>query len=381
MIYINCYKFVYIYRSGIHDIETMNAVREALNEVDPSIIIYGEGWTAGDSTLLDYEKALKTNTSKLNGIAAFSDDIRDTLKGNVFDELDNGFVSGKEGLENDVRYSVVGATSHEQVDYDSYKMSDGAWSPSPSQTINYVSCHDNYTLWDKLAVSNAEDTVEDRVKMNKLASAIVFTSQGIPFIQAGEENLRSKPLEDGTYSSNSYNLPDEVNSIKWDDLKENQDVYNYYKGLIAFRKAHGGLRMSTTEEVQNNLTFVDGLDANVVAYTIDNSPNGEISESLYVVYNANKESVKVTLPEGNWNVYVNGEKAGTESIDTVSGEIEVSGISAMVLAKGTTSSAQTSASSIISSANIVIMMMIVVVLFLAVAITVVVVRKHKNSKK
>ena len=139
--------------------------------------------------------------------------------------------------------------------------------------------------------------------------------------------------------------------------------------------------MSTTEEVQNNLTFVDGLDANVVAYTIGNSPNGEISESLYVVYNANKESVKVTLPEGNWNVYVNGEKAGTESIDTVSGEIEVSGISAMVLAKGTTSSAQTSASSIISSANIVIIMMIVVVLFLAVAITVVVVRKHKTSKK
>ena len=136
----------------------MNAVREALNEVDPSIIIYGEGWTAGDSTLLDYEKALKTNTSKLNGIAAFSDDIRDTLKGNVFDELDNGFVSGKEGLENDVRYSVVGATSHEQVDYDSYKMSDGAWSPSPSQTINYVSCHDNYTLWDKLA-DQSEDSM------------------------------------------------------------------------------------------------------------------------------------------------------------------------------------------------------------------------------
>ena len=170
--------------------------------------------------------------------------------------------------------------------------------------------------------------------MNNLASAIVFTSQGIPFIQAGEEMLRSKPLEDGTYSSNSYNLSDKVNSLKWDDLSKYQEVYNYYKGLIAFRKAHGAFRMTSTEEVQNNLKFVDGLDANVVAYTIDNSPNGETAESVFVVYNANKEAVSVTLPEGNWDVYVNGEKAGTEVLDTVSGKVEVSGISAMVLTKG-----------------------------------------------
>ena len=319
---------------GIHDIETMNAIREALDEVDPSIIIYGEGWTSGDSTLDSTQRALKANTKNLTNIAAFSDDIRDALKGNVFDALDKGFVSGKEGMENDIKYSVVGSTENEQVDYDAYEKSNGAWSPSPSQTINYVSCHDNYTLWDKLATSNPEDSVEDRIKMNNLASAIVFTSQGIPFIQAGEEMLRSKPLEDGTYSSNSYNLSDKVNSLKWDDLSKYQEVYNYYKGLIAFRKSHGAFRMTSTEEVQNNLKFVDGLDANVVAYTIDNSPNGETAESVFVVYNANKEAVSVTLPEGNWDVYVNGEKAGTEVLDTVSGKVEVSGISAMVLTKG-----------------------------------------------
>lgn len=320
---------------GIHDIETMNAIRQALNEIDPSIIIYGEGWTSGDSPLEETKRALKSNTSLLNGIAAFSDDIRDTLKGNVFDALDKGFVSGKEGMENDIKYSVVGATENEQVDYKAYEKANGAWSPSPSQTINYVSCHDNYTLWDKLATSNPEDSVEDRIKMNQLASAIVFTSQGIPFIQAGEEMLRSKPLEDGTFSSNSYNLSDEVNALKWDDLTKYQDVYNYYKGLIAFRKAHGALRMSTTEEVQKNLSFIDVPDSNVVAYTIDNSPNGETAQSLLVVYNANKESVSVPLPEGDWDIYVNGETAGTEVIDTVSGTVNVNGISAMVLTKGT----------------------------------------------
>lgn len=372
---------------GIHDIETMNAIREALNEIDPSIIIYGEGWTSGDSTLPESERALKSNTSKLNDIAVFSDDIRDAIKGNVFDSLDKGFVSGKEGLENDIKYSVVGATLNDQVDYDTYEKSSGAWSPSPSQTINYVSCHDNYTLWDKLATSNPDDSVEDRIKMNNLASAIVFTSQGIPFIQAGEEILRSKPLEDGTFSSNSYNLSDQVNSLKWDDLTENQDVYEYYKGLIAFRKAHGALRMTNTEEVQNNLTFIDGLDANVVAYSIENSPNGETAESLYVVYNANQESVQVTLPDGNWDVYVNGEKAGTDIIDTVSGSVEVSGISAMVLAKGTAStddsSTQTNASadtnSQTSSIISTVVIIVAVLLILAVFVVLVVINRKKSK--
>lgn len=366
---------------GIHDNETMNAIREALDEIDPSIITYGEGWTSGDSTLDSTQRALKANTSKLNAIAAFSDDIRDALKGNVFDALDKGFVSGKEGMENDIMYSVVGCTENEQVDYDAYEKSNGAWSPNPAQTINYVSCHDNYTLWDKLATSNPDDSVEDRIKMNNLASAIVFTSQGIPFIQAGEEMLRSKPLEDGTLSSNSYNLSDEVNSLKWNDLTKYQDVYNYYKGLIAFRKAHGALRMTTTEEVQNNLTFIDGLDANVVAYTIDNSPNGETAESLFVVYNANKENVTVTLPEGNWDVYVNGEKAGTEVLDTVSGKVEVSGISAMVLTKGNKAVSNGNASSVTgNTGNVTPIVAAVCVVLLIVVVAAYIISSKKKNK-
>ncbi|MBQ4530673.1 MAG: type I pullulanase [Lachnospiraceae bacterium] len=318
---------------GIHDIETMNAVRTALDEVDPSIIIYGEGWTSGDSTLPESERALKKSTYKMEGIAAFSDDIRDGIKGNVFDSLDKGFVSGAENLAEAIKYSVVGATENAQVDYEAYEKTNGWWAGSPEQTINYVSCHDNLTLWDKLAISNENDSEEDRIKMNKLASAIVFTSQGIPFIQAGEEMLRSKEMEDGTFSENSYNLPDSVNSIKWENKGNTIDVYNYYKGLIALRKAHPAFRMTTTQEVQDNLTFLETKDEKTVAYTINNSPNGENAESIFVAYNANTEEVVLELPEGKWNVYVNGEKSGTEIIDTVSETITVSPISAVVLMK------------------------------------------------
>ena len=319
---------------GIHDIETMNAVRAALNKVDPSIIIYGEGWTSGDSPLPETQRALKKNTALLEGIAAFSDDIRDGIKGNVFDALDKGFVNGGENMAEAIKYSVVGATENSQIDYDSYEKSNRWWAGAPTQTINYVSCHDNLTIWDKLAISNAEDSEEDRIKMNKLSTVIVFTSQGIPFIHAGEEMLRSKELEDGTFSENSYNLPDSVNSLKWEKKASTTDVYDYYKGMIALRKAHPGFRMTTTEEVQNAITFAETGDDSMVAYTISGSPNGEKAENIFVVYNAGKEEKTIELPEGQWDVYVNGEKAGTEVISTVEGTINVSPISALVLMQG-----------------------------------------------
>lgn len=319
---------------GIHDIETMNAIREALDKIDPSILIYGEGWTGGESVLPENERAVKANTKELKGIAAFSDDIRDGIKGNVFDALDTGFVNGKSGLEEDIKFSVVGATENKQVNYEKVTKSETYWSGSPEQCINYVSCHDNLTLWDKLSTSNASDSVEDRIKMNKLASAIVFTSQGIPFLQAGEEFLRSKPAANGEgFDENSYSSPDSTNSLKWDTLDENKEVYEYYKGLIAFRRSHNGLRMTTTKEVQDNLKFLDGLKENVVGYTISNQPNGEIADTLLVYYNGNKEDTSVELPKGKWNVYINGEKAGTTVLEEVEKTATVKGVSAMVLVK------------------------------------------------
>jgi pullulanase len=319
---------------GIHDIETMNAVRKALNEVDPAIIIYGEGWTAGSSPLPDDQKALKANVPSLDtGIGAFSDDIRDGLKGSVFDSMDQGFVNGKAGMEEIIKFGVVASTENSQIDYNLVNYSDTWWAKEPAQTITYASAHDNNTLWDKLAISNEADSEEDRIKMNLLSGAIVLTSQGIPFFQAGEEFLRSKPSEDGaSFVENSYNSPDSVNSLKWDTLTKNKEVFNYYKGLIAFRKAHSALRMTTTADIQENLKFLEGLEPNVVGYTIENSPNSEAAKSLCVIYNANKGASTVTIPEGDWNVYVKGQQAGTKILETVNGgTVTVDSISTMVL--------------------------------------------------
>ena len=195
---------------GVHDLDTMKAVREALDQVDPSIMVYGEGWTGGESALPEAQQATKNHIYQLDRVGAFSDDIRDGIKGSVFDSLDKGFVSGKEGMEESIKFGVVAATPHPQVMISKNDKKSTNWSGQPGQSINYISCHDNLTFWDKLAISNADDSEADRVKMNKLGSAIILTSQGVSFMQAGEEMLRSKPNEksEGGFDENSYCSPD-----------------------------------------------------------------------------------------------------------------------------------------------------------------------------
>lgn len=321
---------------ALHDIETMNEVRKALDTVDPTILIYGEGWKGGDSTLPETEQALKAHISRMEGIAAFSDDLRDGIKGSVFDAGERGYVSGAAGLEETIKFGVVAATNHPQVDYGMVNYSDAPWAKSPDQCVNYASAHDNLALWDKLASSNPEDTETDRVRMNKLSAAIVLTSQGIPFFQAGEEMLRSKTGEDGSFVDNSYQSSDFVNRIQWDNKTVYEEVFNYYRGLIAFRKKHPSLRMTGTKDIAANLVFEDHAPAGVVAYRITGKPNGETADGIYVIHNANKEAVAMTLPAGDWKVYVNGEKAGTEAIAAIKGgskgaEVSVAPISTLVL--------------------------------------------------
>ena len=321
---------------GVHDLDTMKAVREALDQVDPSIMVYGEGWTGGESALPEAQQATKNHTYQLDRVGAFSDDIRDGIKGNVFDSLDKGFVSGKEGMEESIKFSVVAATPHPQVMISKNDKKSTNWSGQPGQSINYISCHDNLTFWDKLAISNADDSEAARVKMNKLGGAIILTSQGVSFMQAGEEMLRSKPNEksESGFDENSYCSPDATNSIKWDNKGNVIDTYEYYKGLIAFRKAHSALRMTTATDIQNTLTFMSGLDANVVAYTIKGEEQGETAQNIAVIYNGNPDAVTVNLPAGAWDICVNGEKAGCESLGTAEGSVTVEGISAMVLVQG-----------------------------------------------
>ena len=321
---------------AVHDIETMNAVRAALDEIDPSIMVYGEGWTGGDCAISSSQQALKANIAKIERVGAFSDDIRDAIKGNVFDALDKGFVNGSDGMEESIKFGVVAATPHPQVILSKNEKGTKSWAGQPGQSINYISCHDNLTFWDKLAISNADDSEETRIKMNRLGSAIILTSQGVPFFQAGEEMLRSKPSDKSEtgFDENSYCSPDATNSLKWDNKFNVIETYEYYKGLIAFRKAHGALRMTTTSDIQNSITFMSGLDANVVGYTITGKPNNETAEKIIVIYNANDTAVDVKLPAGAWDICINGEKAGTESIGMAEGTVSVEAISAMVLVQG-----------------------------------------------
>ncbi len=320
---------------GCIDQETMLAVRAALDEIDPNIILLGEGWTGGTSGLIANEQTNKRVMYKVPGVAAFSDDIRDAIKGSVFDSFDNGFISGKAGQELGIKYGVVAAVQHSGINYSAYEKTTGAWAGDPGQCITYSSCHDNLTLWDKIYYSAPNATEEEKISMNKLSAVITYTAQGVPFMLSGEEILRSKPIEGqkGEYSHNSYNLNDYTNSIKWDSLDDAKvaDMHEYYKGLIDFRQEHPALRMTTAEELEANLSFMEVEQKNVVAYTIANSPNEEKAKNIMVIYNANEEPVDITLPEGKWNIYINGEKAGTEVLGTAEGTVTVDGISAFVL--------------------------------------------------
>lgn len=358
---------------ALHDIETMNEVRKALDAIDPSILIYGEGWKGGESTLPEEEQALKTNVSQMEGIAVFSDDLRDGIKGSVFDAKDKGFVSGAIGLEETIKFGVVAATNHPQVNYKMVNYSDAPWAKSPNQCINYASAHDNLTLWDKLASSNLEDSEEDRMKMNKLSASIILTSQGIPFFQAGEEILRTKTEEDSSFVENSYQSSDFVNRIQWDNKTDYEEIFNYYKGLIAFRKKHPSLRLSDTKDIAANLVFEENAPTGVVAYSITGKPNGETADGIYVIHNANKEAVKMRIPTGVWNVYVNGEQAGIEAIDTIKGdskgtEVSVDPISTLVLVQEQG-----------SSLNIGVLIAAGVILGILFGIGILIFRKHKKK--
>lgn len=319
---------------GVHDIQTMNELRQALNEIDPSILIYGEGWTGGLSTLPDWKRALKINIKNMNpGIAAFNDSIRDAIKGSVFNYSERGYINGRGGLEESIKFAVAASTWHQGVDYGRVLYSSNyPWAAEPTQTVNYTSAHDNLALWDKLALSNPEDSREKRIRMNLLAAAIIFTCQGIPFFQSGGEFLRSKPLnEEGTiFEHNSYRSPDSINSLKWDNATINKEVVNYYRGLIAFRKAHSGLRMAKAEELRANLKFFDWTQPNVVSFLITNDTEGEIC----VIYNANSDARTVPIPMGHWKIYVRGKQAGTKVLGiTPGGEVVIEAISMMILVK------------------------------------------------
>lgn len=294
---------------AVHDVDTMNRLREELDKIDKSIFVYGEGWMGGPS-VLPYEKACyKQNAAKIPQIALFNDDIRDVIKGSVMDSKVAGFVNGQlnadedkvDVLMNRMRFSVTGACAHDQIKISDVVEKDlpRAWAVSPMQSINYVSAHDNWALWDKLMMTIGDASIDRVKRANKLAAAIYFTAQGIPFFQAGEEIGRSKPLLEGGYDENSYKSPDSVNQINWNLIHENGDLLKCYKELIALRKKYGAFRLTTAQEIKECITFTEDTDKLVMAYEIVKG-----DEHMYVVINGKEDAVELPLPKAKcgWNI-------------------------------------------------------------------------------
>lgn len=318
---------------AIHDTETMNRVAKELKEINPSIFVYGEGWTAGDSPLQPERRALKENVSKMKGIAVFSDDIRDAVKGHYSNEEDPGFATGKPGNEETVKIGIVAATAHPQVDYSKGNNSKFPYAESPEMIVNYVSCHDDLCLTDKLKKSMPDATEAQRLAAAKLAQTIVMTSQGTPFIFAGEEVFRDKK---GVH--NSYKSPDSINAIDWNNKTKYKDQYEYYKGLIALRKAHPAFRMTTAKDIAKNLKF-DKIDSkktpNLISYSLLNNANGDEWKEIKVVFNGAPTAQTVKIPKGNWQVVArDGKIDPVNALETIAGgAVEVAPFSALILHK------------------------------------------------
>tara|TARA_R110000868_G_scaffold4211_16_gene26813 strand:+ start:2720 stop:4684 length:1965 start_codon:yes stop_codon:yes gene_type:complete len=309
---------------GIHDIETMNLISEKLKTINPHIIIYGEGWTAGDSPLPIKQRALKKSMQEIPLISAFSDDIRDGIKGSVFENTSTGFVSGAKNKEESIKFGIVGAIQHPQINYKKVNYSDAPWSKEPWQAISYVSCHDNHTLFDKLTVSRRDASKKEIIAMDKLANGIVLTSQGVAFIHAGAEMLRTKKEE-----HNSYNLPDSINQINWNWKNDHIEVVNYYKNLIALRKSHPAFRMTSTADVSTHLKFKKSKKG-VVGYNITNYANGDAWKNIMVIYNAKAKAIKYRL-KGKWKVAVLADVFDLKGMTTIKKKVKIPAISMAIL--------------------------------------------------
>ena len=324
---------------GLIDIDTINQVMAEVHAINPNIIFYGEGWEMCDWTTKEgyvNRMTIQPNDTKVNSdgnvFAFFNDTIRNVIHGGVFTATDKGFTSGN--MNGSTKMTVsAGYTAN------SIWGSNGGTVDTPLQTINYASCHDNYTLFDNLTIDvmdatgcTAEEAAEQAAAMNNLGAAYYITAQGVPFIHAGEEMLRSKPdaQQENGFNHNSYNAGDEINSFKWGNLSDElvSTTVDYYTGLIAFRKAHPALRLTAKADITAAVTELETENMNVVAMM--NNGAG-LEDAIISIFNADSVSNTVTLPEGKWSVCVNKTKAGTESLAVVEGTVEVEPTSAMIL--------------------------------------------------
>lgn len=313
---------------GIHDIETMNRLREELTKIAPTLLIYGEGWLAADSPLPPEKRAVRDNVGQMEGIAVFCDDFRDGVRGSTFDEHDAGYASGNiDGHYEPVKFGVVGATEHPQVDYNGLLYSSKPYAAAPSQAVNFVASHDGYALVDKLKLSvQGEHAADELAPIDKLVHTILLTSQGVPFLRGGEEIMQDKQGE-----PNSFRSPDPVNRIDWALKAKNRDVFDYIRGLIALRKAHPAFRIPTVEGLRQWLRFLDTGDSGVIAYTLGEYANGDEWKEILVAYNGNRHPAEFQVPEADWIVVCrDGQLRPDEGEHLPGGVVQTASSSALI---------------------------------------------------
>ncbi len=291
-------------------VETMQKIVENLRKLNPAVLLYGEPWTGGGSALPD-EQLLTKGRQRGLGVGVFNDTLRDALDGTVFNASAQGFATGAGGLVDVIKRCVLGSIDD--------------FAAAPTETINYVTSHDNYTLWDKIALSNAQDSEDDRIKMDQLAQAVVLTAQGIPFIQGGEEFLRTKGG-----NNNSYNAGDAVNMFDWQRKAQYREVFEYYADLIQLRRKHPAFRLPTADAIRQHLSFLDS-PSNTVAFELHEHANGDSWQSIIVIYNPNRSDVDFALPTGEWTIVGTQGRVGEEPLGKVTGSVSVPAIACMIL--------------------------------------------------
>lgn len=314
---------------GIHDIETMNIIRKELSAIDPNIFIYGEGWTAGTCAYPTEKLALKAHIKQMPDIAAFSDELRDALRGPFSDNKQAAFLGGVPGFEESIKAGIAGMIAHPQIDYTKVNYTKEPWANQPTQMISYVSCHDDMCLTDRLKASipETEYDLDELIRLDELAQTAIFTSQGIPFMLSGEEMLRDKK---GVH--NSFNSPDEINHLDWNNLKKYPQLFNYYKGLIQMRKNHPAFRLGNAELVRKHLEFLPTQHDCLVAFRLKNHAGGDKWNNIYVVLNGNNTIQSINIPKGKYTIVANNgviNEGGNGEME--GGEITIDAQTALIL--------------------------------------------------
>ena len=298
---------------GVHDIETMNQIRQTVDAIDPTIFIYGEGWSAGSCAYPQEQLAMKAHIYQMPGIAAFSDEIRDALRGPFSDDTKSAFLGGLADHEESLKFGIAGAISHPQVDMTKVNYSKEPWALEPTQMISYVSCHDDMCLVDRLKASIPDITEEELIRLDLLAQTAVFTSQGVPFMLSGEELLRNKK---GVH--NSFESPDSINQLNWTNKEKYPQVFDYYKNLIALRQHHPAFRMGNADLVRKHLEFLDAPKG-VVAYRLKGYAGRDDWRDIIVILNANKTATEVTIPEGTYTIVCSDGQINEQGLGTIQG--------------------------------------------------------------